>query len=43
MVPMDFLQLMEDLAPSGVKEFRPLAGIGDDKKPLTQFRVTRHG
>ena len=26
MVPMDFLELMEDLAPSGLKEFRSLAG-----------------
>ena len=32
MVPMDFLELMEDLAPSGLKEFRPLAGLADDKK-----------
>ena len=32
MVPMDFLELMEDLAPSGLKEFRSLAGIGDDKR-----------
>ncbi len=32
MVPMDFLQLMEDLAPSGIKEFRSLAGLTDDRK-----------
>jgi type VI secretion system protein ImpA len=32
MVPMDFLALMEDLAPSGLKEFRSLAGLSDDKK-----------
>jgi type VI secretion system protein ImpA len=32
MVPMDFLELMEDLAPSGLKEFRSLAGLSDDKK-----------
>ena len=32
MVPMDFLELMEDLAPSGLKEFRSLAGLTDDKK-----------
>ena len=32
MVPMDFLKLMEDLAPSGLKEFRLLAGLSDDKK-----------
>lgn len=31
MVPMNFLQLIEDLAPGGVKEFRTLAGIPDDK------------
>lgn len=32
MVPMDFLTLIEDLAPSGLKEFRQLAGLNDDKK-----------
>ena len=32
MVPMDFLELMEDLAPSGLKEFRKLAGVADGKK-----------
>lgn len=32
MVPMDFLKLIEDLAPSGLKEFRLLAGLTDDKK-----------
>lgn len=32
MVPMDFLQLMEDLAPSGMKEFRQLAGLTDDRR-----------
>jgi type VI secretion system protein ImpA len=32
MVPMDFLELMEDLAPSGLKEFRMLAGVSDGKK-----------
>ena len=32
MVPMDFLKLIEDLAPSGLKEFRQLAGLTDDKK-----------
>jgi type VI secretion system protein ImpA len=31
MVPMDFLMLMEDLAPSGLKEFRLLAGLADEK------------
>lgn len=32
MVPMDFIELMEDLAPSGLKEFRLLAGVPDAKK-----------
>jgi type VI secretion system protein ImpA len=32
MVHMDFLELMEDLAPSGLKEFRMLAGVADGKK-----------
>jgi type VI secretion system protein ImpA len=32
MVPMDFLDLMEDLAPSGLKEFRLVAGVPDQKK-----------
>jgi type VI secretion system protein ImpA len=32
MVPMDFIELMEDLAPSGLKEFRALAGLEDDRK-----------
>lgn len=36
MVPMDFLQLMEDLAPSGLKEFRSLAGLSDDRKAPTR-------
>ena len=36
MVPMDFLQLMEELAPSGIKEFRSLAGIGEDGKPASR-------
>ena len=35
MVPMDFLELMEDLAPSGLKEFRSLAGLFE-KAPRTQ-------
>jgi len=34
MVPMDFLELMEDLAPSGLKEFRLLAGVPESKKPV---------
>jgi type VI secretion system protein ImpA len=32
MVHMDFVELMEDLAPSGLKEFRLLAGMSDGKK-----------
>jgi type VI secretion system protein ImpA len=32
MVHMDFVELMEDLAPSGLKEFRLLAGLSDGKK-----------
>lgn len=36
MVPMDFLELMEDLAPSGLKEFRSLAGLSDDRKAPTR-------
>jgi type VI secretion system protein ImpA len=32
MVHMDFVELMEDLAPSGLKEFRLLAGVPDAKK-----------
>jgi type VI secretion system protein ImpA len=33
MVHMDFVELMEDLAPSGLKEFLLLAGVPDAKKP----------
>ncbi len=32
MVPMDFLALMEEMAPSGLKEFKSLAGVAEDKK-----------
>ena len=32
MVPMDFMQLMAEVAPSGMKEFRSLAGVGDKDK-----------
>ncbi|MCX7888218.1 MAG: type VI secretion system protein TssA [Rhodobacteraceae bacterium] len=32
MVPMNFMQLMEEIAPSGMKEFRSIAGVLDDKK-----------
>ncbi len=31
MVPMNFLELMEEIAPSGMKEFRNVAGASDDK------------
>jgi type VI secretion system protein ImpA len=34
MVHMDFVELMEDLAPSGLKEFRLLAGVPDVKKTV---------
>ncbi len=39
MVPMDFLELMEDLAPSGLKEFRSLAGLSE-KATRTQGEKT---
>ncbi len=32
MVPMSFLQLMEEMAPSGIKEFKTVAGVPDEKK-----------
>jgi type VI secretion system protein ImpA len=32
LVPMSFLQLMEELAPGGLKEIRTLAGADGDKK-----------
>ena len=32
MVAMDFLQLMEEIAPSGLKEFRSIAGVEDERK-----------
>jgi len=35
MVPMNFLQLMEEIAPSGMKEFKNVAGV-DDKKTAAQ-------
>ncbi|MEP2031298.1 MAG: type VI secretion system protein TssA [Paracoccaceae bacterium] len=31
MVPMDFMQLMEEIAPSGMKEFRNATGVNDTK------------
>ena len=36
MVPMDFLALMEDVAPAGLKEFRHLAGVEDSSRKPTQ-------
>jgi type VI secretion system protein ImpA len=42
MVPMDFLALMEDLAPSGLKEFRSLAGLGDDKRTGSRTQGEKH-
>lgn len=41
MVPMDFLELMEDLAPAGLKEFRTLAGMPDDKKNVPRKGETQ--
>lgn len=32
MVPMDFVELMEEIAPSGMKEFKNVAGVDDKKK-----------
>jgi len=32
MVAMDFLEIMEEIAPSGLKEFRSVAGVEDTKK-----------
>lgn len=32
MVAMDFLELMEEIAPSGLKEFRNAAGVEDERK-----------
>lgn len=31
MVSMNFMQLMEEIAPSGLKEFRNVAGVFDEK------------
>jgi type VI secretion system protein ImpA len=31
MVSMDFVELMEEIAPSGMKEFRSVAGVADAK------------
>lgn len=32
MVQMDFLELMEEIAPSGMKEFKSIAGVADARK-----------
>jgi len=32
MVPMDFMELMQEVAPSGMKEFRSAAGVSDKAK-----------
>jgi type VI secretion system protein ImpA len=32
MVPMNFVQLMEEIAPSGMKEFRNIAGTDEKSK-----------
>lgn len=36
MVPMNFLQLMEEIAPSGMKEFKNVAGVDEKTKPAPQ-------
>jgi type VI secretion system protein ImpA len=36
MVPMNFLQLMEEIAPSGMKEFKNVAGVDDKTKSAPQ-------
>ena len=33
---MNFLQLMEEIAPSGMKEFKNVAGVDDKVKPAPQ-------
>lgn len=40
-VPMDFMALMEEVAPSGVKEFRSLAGIDEPSNTRRRSRVQR--
>ena len=32
MVPMDFVELMQEIAPGGMKEFRSVAGMEDGQK-----------
>jgi type VI secretion system protein ImpA len=41
MVPMDFMDLMAELAPAGLKEFRTLAGITDDRKQAARPQEER--
>lgn len=41
MVPMDFIDLMAELAPAGLKEFRSLAGITDDRKQAARPQEER--
>lgn len=36
MVPMNFLQLMEEIAPSGMKEFKNVAGVDEKAKSAPQ-------
>jgi type VI secretion system protein ImpA len=36
MVPMNFIQLMEEIAPSGMKEFKNVAGVDDKTKSAPQ-------
>ena len=43
MVPMDFLQLMEELAPSGSRSSAARRHRRGRKARFTQFGVTRHG
>ncbi|HUF55235.1 MAG TPA: type VI secretion system ImpA family N-terminal domain-containing protein [Thermohalobaculum sp.] len=40
MVPMDFVALMEELSPQGLREFRALAGM-EDERALRSDRPTR--
>ena len=36
MVPMDFMELIEEVAPSGLKDFKNIAGVDDKKKRTTE-------
>ena len=31
MVPMNFVELIEEIAPGGMKEFRTIAGVPEDR------------